>query len=183
MTSATSVSPRLLLALLATIAGFALWACGWRFAECQAELQNAQLALQRSRGLALQIERLRTVPDRAASESRSEQALAEAIERAAQQAGIGKQQIARIEPQPPRRVADTDYVEHATTAQIDSVTLAQLANWLVQLKQGDLRQLRVSAVRIAAPYQTTAEAGAESWNVEVTLTYLVYSPKNPAANS
>ncbi|MCA9234849.1 MAG: hypothetical protein KDA44_05235 [Planctomycetales bacterium] len=183
MSSRASVSPRLQLALLATLAGTAVWACAWRYGERRTAFRETQASLQRCTGLAAQIRILRDRPDQAASESRSEQALAEAIERAVKEAGVGIQQIARIEPQPPRRVGETDYLEHATAVQLDGVTLAQLATWLTRLKQGDLQQLRVSSARIVAPFQTTESAGPETWNVEVTLTYLVYLPKNPAPNS
>jgi hypothetical protein len=43
-----------------------------------------------------------------------------------------------------------------------------------------LDQLRVSAMRISTPYQAASVEGPETWNVELTLTYFVYSPK-PAA--
>lgn len=114
-------------------------------------------------------------------QSQSHQALAEAIEKSADSSGVPRERIARVEPQQPRRAGDSDYLEHGTTVQFDGVTLAQLAKTLQSLRStAGLDQLRVSTLRITTPYRTAAEESPETWNVELILTYYVYSPKPPS---
>jgi len=162
-----------------------LAATGWfsfvHFDDARRSFESAQQELGRSVSLANQIALLRQKPDRAAVQSRSEQALAEAIEKSAAAAGVAREQVARVEPQQPRRSGDSDYLEHATVVQLDGITLGQLAGALAALRStSGLEQLRVSTLRIAAPYQAAASQGAEPWNVELTLSYFVYSPKTAA---
>jgi type II secretory pathway component PulM len=159
----------------------ACWLSYRQYENGRARLASAQQDLEEAATLAQQITLLRQKPDRAAASSRSEQSLAEAIEKSTAAAGLVREQIARIEPQPPRRAGDTDYLEHATMVQIDAVRLDQLAQAIQALRGvAGLDQLRVSAMRISAPYQAPSIEGPETWNVELTLTYFVYSPK-PAA--
>lgn len=159
---------------------------GWlsfdRFDRRREEFRRLSAELEQAAGLSRQIELLRQKPDRAAAQSRSDQSLAQSIEKSTAAAGMAREQIARIEPQQPRRTGESDYLEHGTVLQLDGVTLSQLASMLSALRQGEqLQQLRVSALRLAAPFQTAASGDAEVWNIELTLTYCVYSPKTAAA--
>jgi hypothetical protein len=165
----------LALALLATIGWFSFA----HFSDGHQQFDAAVRELEQSTALAEQIALLRNKPDRAAAQSRSEQALAESIEKSAAAANVPQEKLARIEPQQPRRSGDSDYLEHATVVQLDGVTLAQLATTLTALRASGAghEQLRVSTLRIAAPYQTAESQGEEPWNVELTLSYFVYSPK------
>jgi hypothetical protein len=138
--------------------------------------------LAQASSLSQQIALLRQKPDRAASQSRSDQSLAETIEKSTASAGLAREQIARIEPQQPRRSGESEYLDHSTVVQLDGVSLAQLASTVVALRGHEgLEQLRVSTLRIAAPFQTAQSGDMEVWNVELTLTYYVYSPKTAAA--
>jgi hypothetical protein len=158
------------------------WFSWLHYSEGRESFLAAQHELDQSASLANQILLLRQKPDRAAAQSRSEQSLAEAIEKSAAAAGVSREKVARVEPQQPRRAGESDYLEHATVVQLDGVTLAQLANTLTTLRSSGagLEQLRVSALRISAPYQAAASQGPEPWNVELTLSYFVYSPKTAA---
>jgi type II secretory pathway component PulM len=159
----------------------ACWMSYHHFEKGRTRFGRVQQDLEEAAALAQQIKLLRQKPDRAAASSRSEQSLAEAIEKSTAAAGLARDQIARIDPQPPRRAGDTDYLEHATTVQIDAVRLDQLAQAMQALRSmAGLDQLRVAAMRISTPYQAASSEGPETWNVELTLTYYVYSPK-PAA--
>lgn len=149
------------------------------FTAISEELEFASEAAQ-------QIEHLRAKPDQATLETHSERALARAVERCASQAQIEQEQIARIEPQPPRRLGDTPYMEHATVVQLESVALNQLAALAATLRNLDasMGQLHLTTLRIDAPYQhetISDKLKAETWNVEFTLTYFVYSPKSPTS--
>lgn len=146
-----------------------------QFAEASEELEQAAR-------LSHQIELLRSKPDQATLESHSQRALAKAIEQSASEVGIKPTRIARIEPQAARRAGDSSYMEHATLVQLESVTLKQLALLADRLRQLDasLGQLHITTLRIDAPYQQDTDSpSTEAWNIEFTLTYFVYSPKNP----
>ena len=150
-----------------------------QFLGVSSELENATR-------LARQIKQLRSKPDQATLESHSQRALAKAIEQSASEVGIASTHIARIEPQAERRAGDSTYMEHATLVQLETVTLKQLAQLANRLRQLDasLGQLHITMLRIDAPYQQSADSqSAETWNIEFTLTYFVYSPKNPTSRS
>ena len=175
MNSRGSTRSWLLLAAL-VLAGFG-WFCGHHFWTEFDQYDRTLRQLESSASLANQIGLLQTKPDRAAVQSRSESTLAEAIEKSTVDAGVSQQQIARIEPLTARRASDADYLEHSTQLQLDAVTLEQLAAMLAKLRANEeLAQLQASAVRISAPFQADVQA-PETWNVELTLTYYVYSPK------
>jgi hypothetical protein len=182
MTLIAKPNTRLLHILILTVLGVAGWFSFAHFSEARQQFTDAVQDLEQSTALAEQITLLRQKPDRAVTQSRSEQALAEAIEKSAIAAGVARERVARIEPQQPRRAGDSDYLEHATVVQLDGVTLAQLAATLTSLRASGAGhdQLRVSALRISAPYQAAASAGAEPWNVELSLSYFIYSPKTIA---
>lgn len=127
---------------------------------------------------------LRQRPDRAARQSRSQLAFSKTIEEAAVASGLNASQIVSIEPQAPHRVDETFYEEHAAQLRLEGVRLPELAKLsaLFSTKGLEDSPLQVSALRITAPYHVAnSDEAKEVWNVELTLTYLVYSPKNPAS--
>jgi hypothetical protein len=175
-------SPLLMNLLSVVVVATAGWFSLDHYQQRREAFERLSSEVQQASHLARQIELLRLKPDRAASQSRSEQSLAEAIEKATASAGLAREQIARIEPQQPRRAGESDYLEHGTVLQLDGVPLPQLASMLTALRSGEgLQQLRVSTLRLAAPFQTAQSQDAEVWNAELTLTYYVYSPKTAAA--
>ncbi len=150
------------------------------------DFTQASTELKKCLPLVSQIEKLRAKPDQATLETHPERALAHAIEQSAAKAGVTRDHIARIEPQTPRRAGDSSYLEHTTVVRLESVTLGQLAQLTTNLRQSDasLGQLHVTALRVDAPYQgDQPDQQAEGWNVEFTLTYFVYSPKNSPAQA
>lgn len=168
----------LLFSLLVTALGF----CGVRFLDLRQQYYASLEDLAAAQSRSPQILALRQKPDRAARESRSQVALAKVIEESATQSGIKAAQIVSIEPQSPRRVADTQYEEYATLVRVEGATLAELAKLVVTLRGQNTGNypLSVSSLRIAVPFQAAKSTGeaTEAWNIELTLTYLVYSPKS-----
>lgn len=179
-------NPRRAVSVLEVVAVSALVAWLWltysHYSSNREQFQRSSAELTKSLSLAAPIKKLREKPDQASLESHSERALARAIEQSASEAGITQEHITRIEPQTPRRAGDTSYMEHATIIGLEGVTLPQLAHLATNLRQLDasLGQLHVTTIRVDTPYQQPVEGQApESWNLEFTLTYFVYSPKNP----
>lgn len=169
-------------ALFLVAAAAALWLGFQRYDRGRSSYDIARSELETAQSLAKQISILRSKPDRAATKSHSSQSLAERIEKAAEEAGVAQERLARIEPQQPRHAGDSDYLEHVTVVQLDGVTLAQMSAALQKLRDVAVGQepLSVSNLRISVPYQDGEAAGAEVWNVELTLTYYVYSAKSAA---
>jgi hypothetical protein len=175
-------SPLLMNLLIFASLGTIGWLSFDHYDHRRQSFERLSSELEQATSLSRQISLLRQKPDRAASQSRSDQSLAETIEKSTAAAGVVREQIARIEPQQPRRSGESDYLDHSTVVQLDGVSLAQLASTLVALRgSAGLEQLRVSTLRIAAPFQTAQSGDTEVWNVELTLTYYVYSPKTAAA--
>lgn len=145
------------------------------YVSCSEDLQACKARLP-------QIVQLRQKPDRAAQQSRSEVSLAKAIEESATKSGLQTSQVVSIEPQSPRRVADSSYEEFATLVRVEGISLSQLAKLAQALRSTDTSSsnLEISALRLGVPFQSTKaqDAQGEVWNVELTLTYLVYSPKS-----
>jgi len=164
----------------ALLAAF-LWFTYSEYASSKQELADRSAELAMCTSFVAKIETLRARPDQAALASHSARALARAIEQSAAKAKITAKQIASIEPQSPRRSGDTPYMEHTTVVHLEGITLPQFAQLAVRLRKLDasLGQLHLTTVRIDAPYRQDKEnASTERWNVEFTLTYFVYSPKN-----
>lgn len=173
----------LLVALLMVVL---VWLSYAGMASSRQQFESISAEQDKTSHLAHQIEQLRSKPDQATLESHSERALARAIEQSASEVGIVQTRIARIEPQAARRAGDSSYMEHATLVQLESVTLKQIAHLVERLRQLDasLGQLHITTLRIDAPYQQDAGSqSAESWNIEFTLTYFVYSPKSPTSRT
>ncbi|HEV3006726.1 MAG TPA: hypothetical protein VGX78_19810, partial [Pirellulales bacterium] len=100
---------------------------------------------------------------------------------ATQVAQIPSNCLVRIDPQPPRRLEDSAYKEQATHVDLREVSQQQLLRFLYELERGET-PLRAKSLRLAAPAQVATAAGsAETWGAELTLTYVVFAPKNPPA--
>lgn len=152
----------------------------WSFQEmraAQASVDVAQQNLNHCSEVAKRIAEVRQRPTMAALEETTITSLATLIDEAATTSRISKSSIVRIEPQPSRRVGETDYKEQATYVELRGVSLQQLVSFMHTLLV-DQSELDVTSLRITAPrYDSDSAATAvETWLAEVTLTYLIYSP-------
>lgn len=98
--------------------------------------------------------------------------LSRGIESAAQSAGIAAGEIDSIDPSPPRQLGNSPYKEKPTEVRLRQATLQQLITFLHRLSTGPAG-LTVKNLRLAAPHELDKP---DLWKVEVTLTYLLYSP-------
>jgi len=156
----------------------------WSFQEmraAQASVGVAQQNLTQCKDVATKIVEVRQRPTKAALEETTTTSLATLIDEAATSSRIAKSNIIRIEPQPTRRVGETDYKEQATYVELRGVSLQQLVSFMHTLL-ADQSELDVTSLRITAPrYESdTPAATVETWLAEVTLTYLIYSPQTGA---
>ena len=161
--------------MAATIAIALLVAVAWcytRLADARASASAAAQDLADCRALAARIESLRRLPAVAGAAELGASDLTRQIERAAKLADFPEDSIERIEPEPARRVGETNYREVATQVRLRHVTLRQVFTFLHALCAADSLQLR--NIRLSAP---RGEETADRWTVESTLTYMIYSPR------
>jgi len=133
--------------------------------------------VQPCRELATRIKQLQAGPQRADLQSRSETELSRKIESAAEAVGLPRNYIVRIDPGEPRRVAESDYKDQSTEVEIRTVTLKQLVAFVDSITSDTGIQVNFVWLTSPAP-QTSAVHSAEKWNVQLTLTNLIFAPKS-----
>ena len=164
--------PVILLAILVGLLCLtALWSYRYVAEQSRAGLK-ARRDLSECRRYAAAIERLKERPDVATGHVRLHAETTTAIEDAAKSARLSARSLARITPEPPRRVADTVYREKPTQVLVKNVTLEQLVQ-MVHGLVGAGHRLHARSIRITAP---KAEDTGRQWNAELLLTYLIYDP-------
>jgi len=182
MTSRSGVFKTRLMA--GTIAVALVAAVGWSYmqlAESRAAESVAAQDLVDCRAIASRIESLRQRPAVAGAQLLGAADLSRRIELAAAAANFADGSIERIEPEPARRIGETNYREVPTQVRLRRVTLQQVFTFLHALSAtpptADHNQqsiLSVSDIRLSAP---RGEEAGDRWTVESTLTYTVYAPK------
>jgi len=159
-------------------------AAGWSYLRLASSRRVAQAAaedLDRCRQLGLQIERLSRAPTEAWLEGQTRQEkLILHIQQAAQTTEIAESSLVRIDPQPSRRIGETDYLDGPTLLQLRNVSLEQLARLLKEII-ADQSGLFIESIRLSAPRSVPSSEGDERWTAEVVLTQLVFSPKSSAS--
>jgi hypothetical protein len=186
-TNATAKS-RMMAGVIAVALVAAVAWCSMRLADARASASAAGQDLADCRALAARIESLRRLPAVAGAVELGAADLSRQIERAAKVADFPEGSVERIEPEPARRVGETNYSEVATQVRLRRVTLRQVFTFLHALCAADATPsatpangagrsasgLRLRSIRLSAP---RGEENADRWTVESTLTYMVYSPR------
>lgn len=164
----------LLTAALVVLLAFAALELQSSRAAALAAVQN----LAECRELASEISKLRGRPSQITLQAQSGAELARQIESAAQVAQVPNNCVVRIDPQPARRIGESPYKEQPANLELRAVTLKQLVQFLQTLQEGGAG-LRTRSMRLIAPRQeATAPSDAETWMAEVTLTSMIFAPKN-----
>jgi hypothetical protein len=159
---------------LMTAAGLALanlW-CYVILVQSKDAAQTAVQSARQSEQSAARIIALQAKPTVAGTREEAVNRLASRFEAAARALGIAGDNIASIVPDQPARIADSAYLEQATTVQLRQVTLVQLVDLLCGLADDD-SGLRIKALRLSTPLQ---QKTGDGWSAELTATYLIYSP-------
>ena len=163
--------------MLVTIVGALLLVVGWSYFYLDHRREAAHAAgedLAACRSLAGRIAELRTRPAVAGTQELGEADLARRIERAAGVAHFSQENIERIDPEPARRVAETNYSQVPTRVRLRRVNLEQAMTFLHTLGSEAGSPLRVEQVRFSSP---PGEETGDRWTMESTLCYTVYSPR------
>lgn len=173
-------------AVLAVLAGFSVW----RLAGRQAELENAAADTRRCAQLAADIQALRELPQFAVLEAESDETTATRIEEAARAAalpghkpGLPGRAITLIQPQSPQRLSDSPYQVRPYRIDLVGVTLEQLVVFAHHLAD-ESRGMTVRDLRMRDASVDSDQRGRELWDVELTLTQLIFSPNSrPSVSS
>jgi len=169
--------PRLL--ILATLGGLlmlVLWSYG-QLRASQREVQTARANQKECGLLAAEILEMKGQPVRASMQVVSSSDLFRRVENAAKSASMPIENLVLINPQPVRRIGDTDYKQQQTEMILRHVTLEQMVRFLHALTAFEDSSLSVESIRLLAP-RHDAGSDKETWHAEVTLTQLIYFPKS-----
>ncbi len=161
-------------ALLLTVA--VAWSVAVMF-EHRGAASRSEEDLAACRRLVGEIQSLRSGPTVAWAKDVGVQELGQRIQQASTAAGLDPASLQSVSPQPARRVGDSPYLDKPTALSFRGVALPSLVTMLVSLTRESA--LSVRDLRLRAP--AGDEAGA-LWDAEVTLTYLLYSPRGKASN-
>ena len=156
----------------------AVWSCG-RTREQRDIAALAAADLTTCRSLAAAIDRLREQPAVASSGALGVQEMAMLVERASKQARLTADALEGIFPQAEQRLGNSAYLEKPTLLAIRRVTLEQLVRLLHTLTNET--GLTVQSLRVRTPTQAEEADGRRLWDVEATVSYLIYSPRSTTA--
>lgn len=159
-------------AALLGLGGLAGWSVNAMLSQ-KSEAAYARDEVEACRAIAAQIEALSKAPKLASAEIVKSQRITEQINDAARAAGIDPADaLDTVRPEDARPVGDTDYQRKPTRFSLRGVTLQQTALLLHRLT--DDTTLTVSDLRLRTPH---SEAASDRWNVEATVSYLIYAPE------
>jgi len=165
-----------LLCVVAAIAG--LGASYWHYSTNSIRLEVAVDNLRNCERLAQEIGSAQRSPQRASLTTWSQDDLGTAVESAAADARLARDRVLRIDPQAPKRLGKTDYLEQATEVELSAVTLRQLVDFLFAVAGRD-DQLEIGTLRMRAPHEKGDSASPETWLADVVLTQRIYAPTTP----
>jgi len=161
--------------LVAVLISLLTIAAGWSYARYDAARSGAVRAwenLAASRSLASRIDQLRHKPNLAGAQELQLAVLGRQVERAAQVAQVTASKLARIWPEPARRVGNTVYREKSTQITLKDVSTRQFVVFLHTLT-ATTPGLSAQSLRLSASRGRETE---DSWAAEVVVTYLIYAP-------
>lgn len=114
---------------------------------------------------------LRNAPQRATDRRVPHDQLVAEIEQACDRASLQKTSLTSIWPETPRRLEQSDYQESSTRLSFERVDLKQVSAFVYHLQTID-PSLGASELQLTAP-----KANEASWDVELTVSYLLFSPR------
>ncbi len=164
-----------LLAISTITALLLLTAFSWhRMSAAQAEATERRVALDEVRALLDAIRDLDQRPTVVALAASSQTRVGEQVESAVDSVGLPPEALRTIDPRPPERVGDTQYLNQLTRIEINGASLRQILQLVRKLEAGNAG-FRVRDLVIRAP--ENPGGSGELWNVEAVLTQTVFSPK------
>ena len=142
-------------------------------------LREVSENLETCRRLASDISKTRQAPSRAVAKASSTTEITKQIEEAARSMNLPATTVIAIDPQAPRRIADSSYKLRVTQLDLKPLLLPELISFLHNILQRD-PTLVVTSLRLSSPGRVGDASTVEAWIPEVTLTNLIYDPTTPA---
>ncbi|MGB0595476.1 MAG: hypothetical protein ACPGLY_02105 [Rubripirellula sp.] len=121
------------------------------------------------------IRRWQQAPKVAALRLESPSEIAIRVAAARKTAGIAQSALIREEPTDPQRIPRTDYEIRVTTIELAATPLPTLLEFCDALQDQEAGTL-VRDLRLTAPKNSAIRAGQESWEAELALTQIIFSP-------
>jgi hypothetical protein len=158
-----------------------LGSCLWLWIGLSSVRDTADAAaynLVECQKIARRINNLRLQPGIATREVKEEGELSSRLENLASRFGIQRDAITSIEPHSPRRIRNSNYVNRSTTVKMQNVTLQQTIQVLLGLDDG-ASEMKITELQFSftASRGSSTSNGPESWEVDFTVSYLLYSPR------
>ena len=152
-----------------------------RLDEKAVAVRHARANQQYGRQLADEIEQLRQIAS-VANESNGQASVKNSdVEDVANKAGISSNQIRSIRRLTPQRIPDTDYERRDIAVELREVTFEQAIRFLLETEQASaaFKATSLNLTANSSPSRRNAssrlgEGGRETWNVQLTLTQLVF---------
>lgn len=157
--------------LIASLVWSSLWMESKRISA-----RDARENLLACRKLAAEIRSRQGAPSRAALQASSTAEVTRLLEQAASSINLPGSSVSVIEPQVPRRFADSPYKVQETRIQLNPLSLHYIVSLLHTLAQ-DQTGLVVVRLLLSDPTRTVShDEKPEAWLTELTLTKLIYDP-------
>jgi hypothetical protein len=149
----------------------------WKYRASAAALASTARDTEQCAHIAEEITALRELPQLAVLEAESDETIINHIVDAAENASIKSRSIARIQPDPFVSLGESSYRIRPVRTDVNQVTLEQLISFAHRLVD-EKRGLTVRDLRLSHPVRERAPSALEMWNIELTLTQLIFSPNS-----
>ncbi len=161
--------------LFALASGILLYMSLEQYRAAHADAATTLQRLETCRRQSAEIKDMRERPAFAATAIEDVSALTGRIARARRAAQIAEQSVDLVDPRSLVRLEDSSYLLRPVSIDLRGLRLPQVVQFAAALSDLDagmwVNQLRLSPVR-----RDSEEAEPELWNVELTLTQIVFSP-------
>ena len=157
------------LLVIAMLIGFFQWRALGSVEDTYAVAQEQLLHMQID---ASRIHALMETPQAATNRARTQQELLGQVEQSLTVAGIDRSLWHDSIPQPPIRIADSDYRQLTTRLYFKDLTMKKTASFIHHLESND-PTLSVTALNLI-----NRHSGSVFYDIDLAVTYLVYLPSN-----
>ena len=141
-----------------------------RSAQQTLQITTANLATMSANAQA--IRRLSAAPRQASEHQLPHDQLVALVGQAMEKAALPSHLLSSVWPDPARRIPNQDYLEMNTRLQFDGVKLEQFVPFVHYLQELD------SSVRTSALRLLSGQNASDSWDAELTVSYLIYAPRD-----
>ena len=143
------------------------WAAAGRLELDRQDLGELQQKL-------LEIDRISTVPRVAALELEAPDRISNRLSAAMKEAGMSDNLLANQTPLPPQRIGQSDFTLRRVEIKLNAETIPQIVAFCDALKD----ESTGSVVRDLQLYEPRSMGATETWNSQMTLTQVIFSPKS-----